>query len=172
MIQDVLSAVLALPVAVSALIFVLGVVALSLLTQVGADTPVLFVLGAHVLLMISLAAIFTPVFTLGLGALPPDLYSHGSSLLATLQQVAAAAGTAIVVAVVASRQAGLLDGGASDVAARVGGTQWGFGVGAVLAVVIVGFALVMPGRLPSYDGNRADHDEDPEDAEEALGSRA
>ena len=43
---------------------------LALLTQVGATTPVLFVLGAHVLLMASLAAVFTPVFTLGLGALP------------------------------------------------------------------------------------------------------
>jgi MFS transporter, DHA2 family, lincomycin resistance protein len=126
-----------------------ALVALSLLTQVGATTPVLFVLGAHVLLMISLAAIFTPVFTLGLGALPPDLYSHGSSLLATLQQVAAAAGTAIVVAVVASRQTSLLDGGATEVAARVGGNQWGFAVGAVLAVVVVAFALVMPGRPPS-----------------------
>lgn len=125
-------------------------VSLSLLTQVGATTSVLFVLGAHVLLMISLAAVFTPVFTLGLGALPPDLYSHGSSLLGTLQQVAAAAGTAIVVAVVASRQAGLLDAGASDLAARVGGNQWGFAVGAILGVVLVAFALVMPGRLPSH----------------------
>ncbi len=128
-------------------------VALSLLTQVGATTPVLFVLGAHVLLMASLAAVFTPVFTLGLGALPPDLYSHGSSLLATLQQVAAAIGTAIVVAVVASRQTSLLDGGASELAARVGGNQWGFGVGAILALVIVAFAVVLPGRLPSYDAD-------------------
>jgi DHA2 family lincomycin resistance protein-like MFS transporter len=126
-----------------------ALVALSLLTQVGATTSVFFVLGAHVLLMVSLAAIFTPVFTLGLGALPPELYSHGSSLLATLQQVAAAAGTAIVVAVVASRETSLLDGGASEVAALVGGNQWGFAVGALLAVVVVVIALVMPGRLPS-----------------------
>ncbi|CAN5260103.1 DHA2 family efflux MFS transporter permease subunit [soil metagenome] len=126
-------------------------VSLGLLTQVGATTPVLFVLSAHVLLMISLAAVFTPVFTLGLGALPPDLYSHGSSLLGTLQQVAAATGTAIVVAVVASRQASLLDAGASQVEASVGGNQWGFAVGAILAVLVVAIALVMPGRLPSYD---------------------
>ena len=77
---------------------------------------------------------------------PADLYSHGSSLLATLQQVSAAAGTAIVVAVVASRQSSLLADGAGEVAARVGGNQWGFGVGAALAVVVVAIALVMPGR--------------------------
>ena len=123
---------------------------LALLTQVGATTPVAFVLGAHVLLMVSLAAIFTPVFTLGLGSLPPELYSHGSSLLATLQQVAAAAGTAVVVAVVASRQAGLLDGGASELAARVGGNQWALGVGAVLALVVVALALVLPGRASTH----------------------
>ncbi|MGA8845709.1 MAG: DHA2 family efflux MFS transporter permease subunit [Nocardioides sp.] len=126
---------------------------LALLTQVGATTPVAYVLVSHVLLMVSLAAVFTPVFTLGLGSLPPELYSHGSSLLATLQQVAAAAGTAVVVAVVASRQAGLLDGGASDLAARVGGNQWGFGVGAVLALVVVAIALVLPGRAEEREAS-------------------
>ncbi len=136
----------------------LGVfVGLALLTQVGATTPVLYVLTAHVLLMISLAAVFTPVFTLGLGALPPSLYSHGSSLLGTLQQVAAAAGTAIIVAVVASRQASLLERGADQVSATVGANQWGFGVGAVLALVVVGIALVLPGRLPSYAADEQPH---------------
>ena len=57
------------------------------LSQVSATTPYALVLGAHVLLMVSLAALFTPVFTLSLGALPPHLYSHGSSLLGTTQQV-------------------------------------------------------------------------------------
>ncbi len=134
-------------------------VALTLLTQVGAATSVWFVLGAHVLLMISLAAVFTPVFTLSLGALPPALYAHGSSLLGTLQQVAAATGAAIVVAVMAFRQSSLLDDGAGQVAAQVGGAQWGFGVGAVLAVVVVAVALVMPGRLPAdtaVDADRAE----------------
>ncbi|CAN5420186.1 DHA2 family efflux MFS transporter permease subunit [soil metagenome] len=124
-------------------------VSLTLFTQVGATTPVLYVLGAHMLMMVSLAAVFTPVFTLSLGALPRELYSHGSSLLGALQQVAAAAGAAIVVAVVSARTSGLLDGGASDLAARVSGTQWGFGVGAILALVVVAVAVVMPGRLPA-----------------------
>jgi DHA2 family lincomycin resistance protein-like MFS transporter len=127
-------------------------VGLALLTQVGATTPYGMILAAHVLLMVSLAAVFTPVFSLGLGALPPPLYSHGSSLLATLQQVAGAAGTAVVIAVVSSRETGLLADGADEIAARVGGTQWGFAVGAILAVVVVAIAVIMPGRVPSsYD---------------------
>ncbi|WP_137293821.1 MDR family MFS transporter [Nocardioides dongxiaopingii] len=126
-------------------------VALALLTQVDATRPVWALLPVHVLLMVSLAAVFTPVFTLSLGALPPQLYSHGSSMLGTLQQVAAAMGSAIVVAVLSAREDSLLAGGADAVAAHVGGMRWGFGVGAVLAVVVLVLAFLMPSRLPSRD---------------------
>ena len=85
--------------------------ALGLLTQVGPATPYALVLAAHVLLMVCLAAVFTPVFTLGLGAVPMHLYSHASSVLGTLQQVAAALGTALVVTVMSSRAASLADRG-------------------------------------------------------------
>ncbi len=77
--------------------------ALTGFTQVTMTMPYWQILGLHALLMVSLAATFTPVFTLGLGALPPRLYSHGSSILSTLQQVAAAIGTALVVTVMSAR---------------------------------------------------------------------
>jgi DHA2 family lincomycin resistance protein-like MFS transporter len=120
--------------------------ALVLLSRVGLTTPVLLVLGAHVLLMASLAAVFTPVFTIGLGALPPHLYSHGSSLLGALQQVAAAVGTAAVVTVMSSRAAALAEDGAGRLDALVGGMRWGFGVGAVAAVLVLLLAMRLPGR--------------------------
>ena len=47
--------------------------------------------------MAGLALLFTPVFTLGLGDVPMHLYSHGSSMLGTIQQVAGAIGTALVI---------------------------------------------------------------------------
>ena len=122
------------------------VVALGMLTQVGLATSVWLVLVAHVLLMVSLAAVFTPVFTLGLGALPPHLYSHGSSLLGALQQVAAAVGTALVVTVMSSRATTLAQDGADRVHALVGGMQWAFGVGAVLSVAVLVLAFLLPGR--------------------------
>ena len=108
-------------------------------------------LPAHLLLMTSLAAVFTPVFTLGLGALPRELYSHGSSMLGTMQQVAAAIGTAVVVAVLSARESSLLADGVDAVSAHVGGMRWGFGVGAVLAVVVLALAFVMPGRLAAKE---------------------
>jgi DHA2 family lincomycin resistance protein-like MFS transporter len=121
-------------------------VSLTLFTQVGLHSSLALLLAAHVLLMVSLAAVFTPVFTLGLGALPPHLYSHGSSLLGALQQVAAAVGTALVVTVMSSRAASLAQDGADPVSALVGGMRWAFGVGALLALVVLVLAFVLPGR--------------------------
>lgn len=120
------------------------VVALSVMATVSVSTPVVVVLLAHVLLMMSLAAVFTPVFTLGLGALPPHLYSHGSSLLGTLQQVAAAVGTALVVTVMSWRATELAHGGVSALDATVGGMRWAFGLGAVLSVAVVVLAFRLP----------------------------
>ncbi|NUR06633.1 MAG: multidrug efflux MFS transporter [Nocardioidaceae bacterium] len=125
------------------------VTALALLTTVGRTTPVALVLVAHVLLMVSLAAVFTPVFTVGLGALPPHLYSHGSSLLGTLQQVAAAVGTAVVVTVMSWRAAELAQAGSDPMDALVGGMQWAFGIGAVLAVGVLVLAFRLPRRTPA-----------------------
>ncbi|MDP3892710.1 MDR family MFS transporter [Nocardioides sp.] len=124
------------------------VAALSAMTQVSMTMPYWQLLGAHVLLMISLAAVFTPVFTLGLGALPMHLYSHGSSMLGTLQQVAAAFGTALVITVMTARANGLVDAGSSQLDAALSGLRWAFLVGAVLSVLVVALALVLPGRVP------------------------
>lgn len=129
-------------------------VALVLFTQVGTHTPYAAVLGMHVLMMVSLALVFTPVFTLGLGALPPHLYSHGSSLLGALQQVAGAAGAAVSVAVLSSRETTLIARGAGFEQAFTGGMQRAFMVGAALSLIVVAVALVLPGRLagPSNGG--------------------
>ena len=54
--------------------------------------PGLVVLGFHVLLSVGLAFVFTPLFTAGLGAVEPRLYSYGSAIFGTTQQLAGAAG--------------------------------------------------------------------------------
>jgi len=137
-----------------------GVVAgLLLLSQVGATTSYVFVLGAHVLLMVSLAALFTPVFTLSLGALPGHLYSHGSSLLGTSQQVSAAIGTAVAVTVLSSRTTALAGGGSTPDEAFLGGLQWAFGAAGLIAVTVVGLALLLPSRVPGAGPGM--HDEAP-----------
>jgi MFS transporter, DHA2 family, lincomycin resistance protein len=126
--------------------------------------PTWMVLGLHALLMVSLAAVFTPVFTLGLGALPPHLYSHGSSMLGTLQQVSAAFGTALVVTVMAARADQLVSVGVDQAVAQLSGMQLGFTVGAGLALVVVAIALLLPSRAPAAAGPSA-HDEEPDELE-------
>ncbi|MFC6083466.1 MDR family MFS transporter [Sphaerisporangium aureirubrum] len=115
-------------------------------TQVTMTMPFWQILALHALLMVSLAATFTPVFTLGLGAVPPPLYSHASSILSTLQQVAAAIGTALVITVMSVRADAVRSTGASDVVANLDGMRLAFIVGAVLSVIVIITALLLPAR--------------------------
>ncbi len=123
--------------------------ALAGFTQVTMTMPFWQLLGLHALLMVGLAATFTPVFTLGLGAVPPQLYSHGSSILSTLQQVAAAFGTALVITVMSARADALRSAGASEALANLDGMRLAFIIGAVLSVVVVITALLLPARADS-----------------------
>ncbi|KRE81856.1 MDR family MFS transporter [Arthrobacter sp. Soil763] len=90
----------------------LMVLALWQFSRLDAGTPVGWIIGLHVALSLGLALLFTPAFTTGLNPLPPHLYSHGSAIMSTLQQVAGAAGTALLVSIFAavSAAAGLVAG--------------------------------------------------------------
>ncbi|MEV6240105.1 MDR family MFS transporter [Lentzea sp. NPDC051838] len=122
------------------------VLSLAGFTQVAADMPYWQVLGLHTLLMLSLAATFTPIFTLGMGALPPNMYAHGSSILGTLQQVAAALGTALVVTVMSARSGQLVADGAATAAAQLSGMKLAFVVATVLAAGTIVAAALLPNR--------------------------
>jgi EmrB/QacA subfamily drug resistance transporter len=115
-------------------------------TQVSMTMPYWQILGLHTLMSVSLALTFTPVFTLGLGALPRRLYSHGSSILSTLQQVAAAFGTALVVTVMSARADALREAGVEAAIAGLDGMRLAFVIGAALSVAVVVTALLLPAR--------------------------
>lgn len=70
-------------------------------SQLGLHTPLWWIAVVQTLLNLALAMLFTPAFTTGLNPLPPELYSHGSAIMTTLQQVAGAAGTALLVSIYA-----------------------------------------------------------------------
>jgi DHA2 family lincomycin resistance protein-like MFS transporter len=133
------------------------VAALLVLAQISMTTPLWLIMVVHVALMASLAAIFTPVFTLGLGDLPPQLYSHGSSLLGTLQQVAGAVGTAVLVVVMTNRAEDLAGGGTALPEAFVGGLQWAFYGGAIMGVVVILLALLLPARVETPESAPVGH---------------
>ncbi|GAA4676398.1 DHA2 family efflux MFS transporter permease subunit [Pseudonocardia yuanmonensis] len=119
-----------------------AVLALSLwgFTTVGASTPVGMLIGLHVLLVIGLSFMFTPLMTDALGRLPGELDSHGSAILATLQQVAGAAGTALFVTLM------VVFAATPGVAADVAGARAAFLCAAVIATVALPVSLLVGGR--------------------------
>jgi DHA2 family lincomycin resistance protein-like MFS transporter len=74
-------------------------------------SPMWEIIGLQTVMMVGLSMMFTPLMTDALGALPQSLYSHGSAILTTLQQVAGAAGTALFITVMTKAS---LSGGAPD----------------------------------------------------------
>lgn len=120
-------------------------------TQISTTMPYWQLLALHILLMVSLAAAFTPVFTLGLGALPQHLYSHGSSMLGTLQQVAAALGTALVITVMSTLSTARIADGADPVTAQLDGMRLAFAVSAALALIVIVMAVLLPNRSSAPD---------------------
>lgn len=108
-------------------------------------------LALHIVVSVALAFVFTPIFTTGLGALPANLYEHGSALLGTLQQVAAGAGTALVVTVMATRVAALAGQGVPAIPAQAGGIGFGIAVAALLASGGIVASVLLPKGPPSGD---------------------
>jgi DHA2 family lincomycin resistance protein-like MFS transporter len=120
------------------------------LTFIQPDTPFWMLLIAHVVLSIGLALMFTPLFTVSLGSLPPNLYSHGSAMIGTTQQVAGGAGTALFVAVMTAQAAHLAVGGDQTLAATTGGIRAAFLCGAVISLGAVAAAFFI--RKPEGGG--------------------
>ncbi|MEC3977554.1 DHA2 family efflux MFS transporter permease subunit [Amycolatopsis sp. H20-H5] len=86
-----------------------------LFATLGPASSLVVVIAVHVLLMAGLGLMMTPLMTDSLGVLPDHLHSHGSAILATLQQVAGALGTTLFVTVATLASAG--DSGGSPDAA-------------------------------------------------------
>ncbi|ROQ39557.1 DHA2 family lincomycin resistance protein-like MFS transporter [Frondihabitans sp. PhB188] len=106
-----------------------------------ADTPVYMIPVVHVILSIGLAMTFTPLFTSSLGSLKPELYSHGSAILNTVQQVMAGVGTALFVTLLSTGIASGLSDGANEVDATAAGVQMAFFAGAIVSLLSIAAAF-------------------------------
>jgi DHA2 family lincomycin resistance protein-like MFS transporter len=120
-----------------------------------AESSLLQVVGFHLLLSVGLAFVFTPLFTAGLGAVSPKLYSHGSAIFSTAQQLAGAAGVALLVSVLSVRSSALAAEGVPLVESTAGGVRASFLVAATLSLfTIIGAFLV---RGPALGGTPTAH---------------
>ncbi|NMP24235.1 multidrug efflux MFS transporter [Sulfobacillus sp. DSM 109850] len=68
-------------------------------TSLSTSTGYVTLMIAFVFLMLGMSLIMMPVMTSGLNWLPPELYPHGTAVSNTLQQVAGAVGTALLVTI-------------------------------------------------------------------------
>ncbi|MBF9034992.1 DHA2 family efflux MFS transporter permease subunit [Rhodobacterales bacterium HKCCE2091] len=112
----------------------------------GLNTPLPVVLGAHVLLSVGFAFLFTPMFTSTLGALPKDLYSYGSAVLGTVQQVAGAAGIALFVSIMSITIGAEMARDTGALAATATGLSRAFlcGAGITMLMIVAGFFVRRP----------------------------
>lgn len=120
------------------------------LTRVDQYTSVWAILIGHIVISVGLALVFTPLFTAALGSVRQEMYSHGSAILGSVQQVAGAAGIALFVALMTIRTQTLATGGADTVTALAGGIQLAFLVGAVISLFAVAAAFFV--RKPEGGG--------------------
>jgi DHA2 family lincomycin resistance protein-like MFS transporter len=120
-------------------------VSMWLFAFLGGNAPLWTVIASHVVLMASLGLMMTPLFTGGLSALPEHLYSHGSAIMATLQQVAGAAGTAGFVTLAAIGSAS--DTGTPD----AGGLHLAFMVAGVIGLIAVGVSFLTRAKPSTPD---------------------
>ncbi len=105
---------------------------------------------------VGFALLFTPLFTVSLSSVKASLYSHGSAVIGTIQQVAGAAGVALFVALMSARAATLAARGRAPIDALSGGVGGGFLCGAIISLFAV--ACVFFVRRPTADSEGALHD--------------
>jgi DHA2 family lincomycin resistance protein-like MFS transporter len=117
------------------------------MTMLGTQSRIEYILAGHIVMSIGFGLLFTPLFTVSLSSVPPQLYSHGSAVLGSLQQVAGAAGVALFIALMTAQSARLASAGAVPVEALAGGIRAAFLCGAIIALVAVACAFLV--RKPS-----------------------
>lgn len=120
------------------------------LSTVDEITPVGMLVAVHVLFSIGLALLFTPLITTALGSVPKHLYGHGSAIMNTLQQLAGAAGTAVMIAVYSGVSQSAMARGVREEVALADGANSAFFACACVAVVALVFGLFIT-RVPTTD---------------------
>ena len=118
-------------------------------TMLSAASPIWELVIMQTIMMVGLSMMFTPLMTDALAVLPDRLYSHGSAILTTLQQVGGAAGTALFVTVMTKASQ---SGGAPDLP----GVHAAFLVAAIISIAAV-IAAFFTAPRPSPAGGTPTH---------------
>lgn len=130
-------------------------VGLWLMTLLDAESPLVVVVVVHSMLMVGLATVMTPLMTSSLGSLPSELFSHGSAIFNTVQQLAGAAGTALFITVMSKTAAARAAGGASAVSTSQDGIHMAFIWGGAVSLVAVAASFFIRSRPAAEEPAKA-----------------
>ena len=114
-----------------------------LFTTIGTDTQVWHLVTFHVIFAFGFGLLMTPMMTTALSSLTGELYSHGSAILTTLQQLAAAAGTALLMVILTRGTDSGLAAGLAEAAATSDGVRAAFVVAALMVTAIIPITFFM-----------------------------
>src|SRR5699024_1589811 len=117
-----------------AILMLLGVSAMIFLDV---NSAVWMVLLMTVDFTVGMAMMMTPMITTALSSLPDNLYSHRSARMNTLQQLAGATGTAILVVFLTRGTIAGTEAGLSEAAATAQGSTMAFTFAAACVVIVV-----------------------------------
>ena len=112
-------------------------------TTFGENTSIWLITGVQTVLSVGLALSFTPLFTASLGSLEPRFYSYGSAVVGTIQQVAGAAGVALMITVMSAVEADATASGATELTAGTLGAQAAFTIAAVISIPLLAGAVLI-----------------------------
>jgi DHA2 family lincomycin resistance protein-like MFS transporter len=120
-------------------------------TTVDAVTPVWIIVVVQTILSLGLAMSFTPLFTASLASLEPRFYSYGSAVVGTVQQVAGAAGIALLITVMSTASAAASGGMDAQ------GTRTAFVIAALLSLPTIAGAFLIRKPADAPEGMPAGH---------------
>ncbi|MEV4735773.1 MULTISPECIES: MDR family MFS transporter [unclassified Microbacterium] len=125
--------------------------ALFFYSTVGEHTVFWVLILVQAAMSVGLAMSFTPLFSASLGSLDRSLYSHGSAVLNTLQQVGGAAGVALLTVTYSSILHAGEDQGLSTAVAGAPGARMAFLIAAIISLAAVALSAFVrkPAEEPS-----------------------
>ncbi|MBP1326058.1 DHA2 family lincomycin resistance protein-like MFS transporter [Leucobacter exalbidus] len=123
------------------------------LAFVDEHTSVGLIIAFYAVFCIGLALLFTPIMTTALGSLPAHQYGHGSAILNTLQQLAGAAGTALLITIYSGTSGRAMAQRVAEPTALADGASTAFMAAAIVAAATFVVSLFIT-RAPRQPGEQ------------------
>lgn len=112
--------------------FILSIIGTILLIMTNSETSIAYVIMCHIIVMIGVPLAMSPAQSSGLKSLPANMFTYGSTILNTMQQVWGAICTAVATSLLGIGQS--FYNGSDNAVSFLYGSRFGFGFALCLAV--------------------------------------